>query len=242
MEENNTQPTAPTQSPPPAPTNPAPQTNQGMSHDTKTLIVILLLVFVYWIGLIFMWAWMKTWPKWLKILITLPVFLSILFILFFLYVIFKNPSQITYNNERLANEQPVLVSPTETQDQPTPTSSQEILGMKIKNALESKSYDDLIPYMAESVQFEIEASEGVPAGTPEETVTNLSYLDTATAPWNFDQEDPTIDAIKTEYPDEYGPLYIGISENDFLVAFGYDEDGKIDVIKVAGTYKLLVTQ
>lgn len=47
-----------------------------MSEDTKTLIVILLLIFVYPIGLIMMFVWMK-WPWWVKLLVALPVTLVV---------------------------------------------------------------------------------------------------------------------------------------------------------------------
>src|SRR3990167_2087613 len=98
------------QTPPQAPqepVNPPPAgqtTSQGMSNDTKTLIVILLLIFTYWIGLIFMWIWMKTWPKWLKIILTLPVFASIALIAFFVYSVIMNPSQFIEETERTVNE------------------------------------------------------------------------------------------------------------------------------------------
>lgn len=51
--------------------------NQGISEKTKTIITVILLVFVYGVGLLFMWFWTK-WPKWAKIVISLPLFLAIL--------------------------------------------------------------------------------------------------------------------------------------------------------------------
>lgn len=53
-----------------------------MSTDTKTIIVVLLLIFVYPIGVIFMWIWMKWWPTWVKILLTLPIILCIAWFIF----------------------------------------------------------------------------------------------------------------------------------------------------------------
>lgn len=51
--------------------------NQGMSEDTKTIIVVLLLVFIFPVGLVLMWFWTK-WPLWVKILISIPTLLVIL--------------------------------------------------------------------------------------------------------------------------------------------------------------------
>lgn len=250
--DNNQNGQIPPQAPPSAPTQPqsAPSANSqashGMSHDTKTLIVILLLIFTYWIGLIFMWLWMKTWPKWLKIILTLPVFISIALAGYFVYFILQNPSQLFEESERMVNEELAETptpSPFDQDGTPTPpVASASAVQSAIETGLNSEDYESLVPYMASLVQFEIEASEGVPAGDPQETVTNLAYLDTATPPWNFDQTNPIVESIKTQYAQEYGELYIGISSNDVLAAFGFDENGMINEIKVAATYKLLVSE
>lgn len=224
----------------PASANPE---HHGMSHDTKTLIVILLLLFAYGIGLIFMWLWMKTWPKWLKIVLTLPVFIYVLILVFFAYNVLTNLDKSkemaeTVNQQTVSTPTP---SPFDQDGTPTPPpASASAVQSAIETSLNAEDYESLVPYMASLVQFEIEASEGVPAGDPQETVTNLAYLNTAVAPWNFDQTNTIVQDIKTQYADEYGELYIGISSNDVLAAFGFDENGMINIIKVAVTYKLLV--
>lgn len=53
-----------------------------MSADTKTIIVVLLLIFIYPLGALFMWIWMKWWPMWVRILLTLPFILGILCLFF----------------------------------------------------------------------------------------------------------------------------------------------------------------
>ncbi|PJE63317.1 hypothetical protein COU88_00160 [Candidatus Roizmanbacteria bacterium CG10_big_fil_rev_8_21_14_0_10_39_6] len=44
----------------------------GVSYDTKTIITVLALIFVYPIGIVLMFVWMK-WKMWVKLLIALPV-------------------------------------------------------------------------------------------------------------------------------------------------------------------------
>lgn len=51
--------------------------NAELSYETQLIITILLLLFVYPVGLIFMWWWMKQWPLWLKILITIPLIFGV---------------------------------------------------------------------------------------------------------------------------------------------------------------------
>jgi hypothetical protein len=63
------------------------QETPGLSYDTKLIIVLLLLLFVYPLGLVFMWAWMKNWPVWLKLLIMLPLLLGLLIGIFFVIMI-----------------------------------------------------------------------------------------------------------------------------------------------------------
>lgn len=51
----------------------------GTSEDTKTIITVLLLLFVTPIGIIVMWFWPK-WKLWVKLLISIPTVLFSLFI------------------------------------------------------------------------------------------------------------------------------------------------------------------
>ncbi len=70
------------------------EVNQGLSENTKTLIVILLLIFAYPVGIILMLVWMK-WPWWIKLLVALPttlVFLAILGIMSVAMLASINPS------------------------------------------------------------------------------------------------------------------------------------------------------
>lgn len=64
---------------------------QGVSEDTKTLITVLLLIFVFPIGLIVMFFWPK-WKWWVKLLIALPV-LFFGFILMGAVLLAVNPSE-----------------------------------------------------------------------------------------------------------------------------------------------------
>jgi type II secretory pathway pseudopilin PulG len=65
-----------------------------MHSDTKTIIVVLLLVTVFPIGVIMMWIWMKWWPKWVKLLITIPfLILPLIGVIAAMTLIAVNPSE-----------------------------------------------------------------------------------------------------------------------------------------------------
>lgn len=66
---------------------------EEISYETKLTIVILLLLFVYPLGLVFMWVWMRNWPVWLKIVISLPLVLGVLALftgMFFIALLIRN--------------------------------------------------------------------------------------------------------------------------------------------------------
>lgn len=206
-------PPAPTPTPPPAaPASPTPPEKKPMSKTAMIIIAFLLIIALMTAGVI-------------------------------AYNLFLKPNNNSDSEKMQATNQTVgTLTPTPFDEggTPSPTASPAAVQSEIVSALDAQNYDDLKPFMAPLVAFEIESSEGVPSGDPDETAENLAYLDTAVAPWNFDQTNPIITQIKTDYASEYGNLYIGISSNDVLAAFGFDENGMINQIKVAVTYKLLV--
>jgi len=67
-----------------APIKPQVTSSMGSTYDTQMIITILLLLFVYPIGLLFMWVWMK-WPVWLKLVISIPFILAIVLIALMLF-------------------------------------------------------------------------------------------------------------------------------------------------------------
>ena len=74
--------------------------NELDSHGT---LVILLLVSFFPIGVILMWMWMP-WPKWLKLTLTLPFIISIVFLLLAISLIAlipKPPFPSTLQNQYL---------------------------------------------------------------------------------------------------------------------------------------------
>lgn len=68
----------------------APQ-NSGESQDTRTVITILLLIFVYPVGVILMWFWSR-WKTWVKILITVPLILIPVAIFLIAFLAAVNPA------------------------------------------------------------------------------------------------------------------------------------------------------
>lgn len=78
------------------PQNSPSKAASGTSQDTKTLVTVLLLIFIWPVGLIVMWVW-SGWKAWIKILITVLSFLVILPIVAMLatvVLVAVNPSEL----------------------------------------------------------------------------------------------------------------------------------------------------
>lgn len=79
-----------------------------MSQRAKTIIVILLLLFITPLGIILMWFWTR-WPLWVKLLVSIPLLLP--FLLIFTYLHIAQPYQVTGNAMRpdFENGQQIVV-------------------------------------------------------------------------------------------------------------------------------------
>ncbi|MDQ5951253.1 MAG: hypothetical protein QG639_530 [Patescibacteria group bacterium] len=84
-------PTQPMTQQPPVQPGPEP-VKQGVSEDTKTLITVLLLIFVFPVGLIVMFFW-PNWKWWVKLLVALPVLFFGFLILSAVVLVAVNPSE-----------------------------------------------------------------------------------------------------------------------------------------------------
>lgn len=73
--------------------------SQETNSESKTIIVVILLVFAYPIGVIFVWIW-KMWPTWVRWVISIPaliLIISIIIIIGSTIVAINNPKTINKN-------------------------------------------------------------------------------------------------------------------------------------------------
>jgi len=75
-----------------SPNTSAPLPNTGTSQDTRTIVTVLLLIFMFPIGFLLMWFWSK-WKVWVKILISVPMIILVLVILPAIVLISVNPAK-----------------------------------------------------------------------------------------------------------------------------------------------------
>lgn len=92
-----------------------------ISYETKIIITVLLLIFVYPIGLIIMWWWMKDWPFWLKLLLSIPLFLGVLLFIGGFVILGTLIDNMHYTRQRFELRQHMLQREMQLTTTPAPT-------------------------------------------------------------------------------------------------------------------------
>lgn len=124
-------------------------------------------------------------------------------------------------------------TPATTPANGAPTDAQ--VAAALKQALEAKNYGAVGAYMTNPVRLTIESTGCCAPGTPGEAVGNLSRLNSATPPWNFDQASASVVSIKTRYPGNYGGTFLGISADGQVAAFKFNAGDLFESIRLGDT-------
>lgn len=235
--------------PSPEPTNATPPSSNSSPFgkrptNIETILVVLGLLFIPIVGVVLMWIWMP-WNKWVKVLITVvPIILAIIGFATAFYVL-SRVLPMYENTAKQQLEQQLLPTPTQALKTPAPSvpiaspTASITLQENIQAAIESKNTAALEGYMNDTVFVLLYASECCGQKTKADAVGQLSYLNPAKAPWNWNQNDPTIVKIKTSQPSTFGKGMIGISGNKYTVSFEI-VNNKISSYYLSPTYELLI--
>ena len=172
----------------------------------------------------------------IRILIGFIIILSILFLIaggYLLGVGNQKPSTSKSQISTQTQQNPVSsTSAVPSSSAPTPNAT---LGKQtLTKALYDKSYDELLPFFADSVEVLIEATEccGTFAGSTANTRV-INYLTAAKGDWNFDQNSPAIVGIKGQNPAGYQNTIVGTADNKYVLKLTLDEGSKIKTVVFA---------
>ncbi len=134
-----------------------------------------------------------------------------------------------------------IIPPT-TAPSPTPTPiTREVVKAAVVAAVTSRSYESLRPFMVQSPEVILESSGCCGRLTQDNAISQLSYLNNAASPWNFDDANSTAAALRAKnYAGRYIGAIIGIAQNEYTVAVQLDGQNKISRITMATTYKLVL--
>lgn len=123
----------------------------------------------------------------------------------------------------------------------TGIAASQSLKENIEAAITSKNTAALQGYMASSVTVVIAASEKGGSESAAAATKDVEYTYNGTAPWNFSLSTATINTYKAGFYKQYFPdnAYVGKAANDHVVSFGFDCNGKINLIFMAADESLL---
>lgn len=132
-----------------------------------------------------------------------------------------------------------------TKATPTPTATPVItedLVETIDDSITTMNTAALQGYMASSIMVVMAATEFGESRTPTQAISDLNYLSSATAPWDFDLPSTTLDGFKAGFYSQYfgDNTVVGQSSDGYVVSFGINDDGEIDAIFMAVSADLLI--
>ena len=172
----------------------------------------------------------------IKILIGFIIIVSVLFFIAGGYLLGVGNQKPTTSESQVntQSQQNPVSSTSATSSSSTPTSNTTTGKQTLTKALYDKSYDELLPFFANSVEVLIEATEccGTFTGSSADTRT-INYLTAAKGEWNFDQNSPAIVGIKGQNPAGYQNTIVGTADNKYVLKLTLDETNKIKTVILA---------
>lgn len=121
-----------------------------------------------------------------------------------------------------------------------PTPQEGVTTIIVSAAIVNQDYLALESFITNPVIMRIENSGCCQPMSPEEAVLQLEYLDNATGTWDFDESNEIVNNLQSSYPEHYANAIVGVSSDNYVVAFQLNTEGEIAKISMAVDYELLL--
>jgi hypothetical protein len=108
-----------------------------------------------------------------------------------------------------------------------------------ETAIPAKKYNDLLPFMMENVNLIKYATSCCGIMTKDKAVNELSYLNSATQPWNFSDKNPIALKLEANDPEHFKEMWIGTSADFHAVGIKWNDDFLIEKISLVNDYRLI---
>ncbi|MBI2594374.1 hypothetical protein HYW39_01625 [Candidatus Curtissbacteria bacterium] len=158
------------------------------------------------------------------------------------YLIFQNQKIARQLSSASPTPTPVAISPSPeasplSSPSPSPKLTLAEISENIRDGVNSRDFAALRTYMTNPVSVILQATECCGPKTPDEVVSQLSYIEEG-VPFNFNQTSDLVKSLKDKNPELSGKI-IGISQSkEHLVAFGLNDQNRITDIRMSVSYKL----
>lgn len=180
-------------------------------------------------------------------------------LILFVTALLATAAYLIFQNQKLVNQlakqtpSPISLASPDVEASPSPEPSQiptspspsptiqvtlALTQNAIKTNVNAKNYQGLVPYMTTPKVFVVlEATECCGDQTPQEAVSQMSYID-AGLPFDFNQNSETVQNLKSKNP-SLEKSYLGISTvNEQLIALSLDNENHISNILMSASWKL----
>lgn len=135
-----------------------------------------------------------------------------------------------------------IPTPTEgvTNEAPLQYVNPSVVIDAIKTAIPGKIYTELLPVMLPNVTLIKYATSCCGLITKTNAISELSYLNNASGPWNFADANPIATKIEAGDPEHFSGMMIGTSADYHAVGFLWNDDFLIEKISIVNDYRLII--
>lgn len=134
---------------------------------------------------------------------------------------------------------PTATTTIEPTSGPRVSPNRNVVIENIQASVESKNYAALEGYMTANVSVLLYASECCGILSAQKATEQMSYLNSATPPWDFSLNSAISQKLIAADPANFAGRIIGISSDGMVVSFNLNNENKIDKIFLSADYKLI---
>jgi len=117
--------------------------------------------------------------------------------------------------------------------------SGEAVAELFEKAVNGKDYVKMETLVADKVYFIEEATECCGTVAKKDAIENFKNYVTETKSFNFSEDQQLVKQMKVNLVKQFGDKYVGIGNDEKVLAFHVNPQGKVDNIYLAVTHKLL---
>jgi hypothetical protein len=110
----------------------------------------------------------------------------------------------------------------------------------IETAVPDKNWPDLLPFMMPNVTLIKYATSCCGVITKNQAISELTYLNDATKPWNFSDKNPIALKLESDDPEHFKEMWIGTSADYHAVGFKWNDKFYIEKISIVGDYRTII--
>jgi len=135
-------------------------------------------------------------------------------------------------------EAPLSV-PTESETSPIVYANPSVVIDAIETTVQNKQWADLLPFMVNKVTLIKYATSCCGLISKNQAISELTYLNDATGPWNFSDTNPIALSLESNDPEHFKEMWIGTATSYEAVGFKWNDDFLIEKISIVNDYRTI---